>query len=321
MADALTTELLPLFNPNPPLPYLPPPPSRPPTRITPVGDFFNEFEDESLNSSPFSVRETTFERKKRIMEARKKQNEERIARELKEWNPKEDPYITGDPRRTIIVANLSYKTTEAGLRREFEQYGQVNKLRLVTKPDGTPTGRAFIEYADTRSFDEALRRGHGRYLDGRRIIVDYERGRTSDSWRPRRLGGGKGDSRIAHDLVSDAVFGPPVHTTVIQPARPPFRSDGGGRRFGGDFRRDNRDGNRWDNRREGGYQGFGRDNRREYGRDNRDGNRWDNRREGGDRGFGRDDRSYTERYVPQRRRSRERSPDANHDYRQRRNYD
>lgn len=32
-------------------------------------------------------------------------------------------------------------------------------------------------------------------IDGRRVVVDYERGRTKKSWLPRRLGGGKGDTR------------------------------------------------------------------------------------------------------------------------------
>ena len=32
-------------------------------------------------------------------------------------------------------------------------------------------------------------------IDGRRVLVDYERGRTQKSWLPRRLGGGKGDTR------------------------------------------------------------------------------------------------------------------------------
>ncbi len=32
-------------------------------------------------------------------------------------------------------------------------------------------------------------------IDGRRVVVDYERGRTQKKWLPRRLGGGKGDTR------------------------------------------------------------------------------------------------------------------------------
>ena len=40
-----------------------------------------------------------------------------------------------------------------------------------------------------------MRRGDGRRVDDRRIIVDSELGRTKRSWLPRRLGGGKGECR------------------------------------------------------------------------------------------------------------------------------
>lgn len=42
---------------------------------------------------------------------------------------------------------------------------------------------------------DAVRRGDGRRVDGRRIIVDREFGRTERRWLPRRLGGGKGEAR------------------------------------------------------------------------------------------------------------------------------
>jgi U1 small nuclear ribonucleoprotein len=32
-------------------------------------------------------------------------------------------------------------------------------------------------------------------VDGKRVTVDFERGRTREDWLPRRLGGGKGDTR------------------------------------------------------------------------------------------------------------------------------
>jgi len=41
----------------------------------------------------------------------------------------------------------------------------------------------------------ALDRADGRKVDNRRVVVDYERGRTKQEWVPRRLGGGKGDKR------------------------------------------------------------------------------------------------------------------------------
>lgn len=45
----------------------------------------------------------------------------------------------------------------------------------------------------------ALERGNGRRVDGARVLVDYERGRTKTDWVPRRLGGGKGDKRRDRD--------------------------------------------------------------------------------------------------------------------------
>ncbi len=38
----------------------------------------------------------------------------------------------------------------------------------------------------------AYKRADGKKIDGRRVIVDIERGRTIKGWKPRRLGGGKG---------------------------------------------------------------------------------------------------------------------------------
>ena len=45
----------------------------------------------------------------------------------------------------------------------------------------------------------AIERGDGRRVDGKRVAVDYERGRTREDWLPRRLGGGKGDTRRNRD--------------------------------------------------------------------------------------------------------------------------
>lgn len=45
----------------------------------------------------------------------------------------------------------------------------------------------------------ALDKGNGRRIDGKRVVVDFERGRTREDWLPRRLGGGRGDSRRDRD--------------------------------------------------------------------------------------------------------------------------
>jgi len=42
----------------------------------------------------------------------------------------------------------------------------------------------------------AYKQADGRKIDGRRVLVDVERGRTVPNWRPRRLGGGLGTTRV-----------------------------------------------------------------------------------------------------------------------------
>lgn len=42
---------------------------------------------------------------------------------------------------------------------------------------------------------DAYKRADGKKVDGRRILVDVERGRTVKGWLPRRLGGGLGNTR------------------------------------------------------------------------------------------------------------------------------
>lgn len=43
---------------------------------------------------------------------------------------------------------------------------------------------------------DAYKQADGRKLDNKRLLADVERGRTVPNWRPRRLGGGVGSSRI-----------------------------------------------------------------------------------------------------------------------------
>ncbi len=42
-------------------------------------------------------------------------------------------------------------------------------------------------------------RADGRKIDGMRVLVDRELGRTKENWLPRRLGGGKGEKRRNRD--------------------------------------------------------------------------------------------------------------------------
>lgn len=54
----------------------------------------------------------------------------------------------------------------------------------------------FNETSSFYLFLVALEDADGMRIEGRKIFVDVERGRTVDSWRPRRLGGGAGTKRL-----------------------------------------------------------------------------------------------------------------------------
>merc|ERR1739848_741636 len=85
--------------------------------------------------------------------------------------------------------------TEKKLKREFEVFGSIKKVRMVYDQKGKPRGYAFIEYEHERDLKNAYKQGDGKKIDGRRVMVDVERGRTVEGWLPRRLGGGRGPGR------------------------------------------------------------------------------------------------------------------------------
>jgi U1 small nuclear ribonucleoprotein len=53
-----------------------------------------------------------------------------------------------------------------------------------------------VEFDNKEDFSTAYKNANYRKIDGSKIIVDFERGRTILSWRPRRFGGGKGYLRL-----------------------------------------------------------------------------------------------------------------------------
>merc|ERR1712064_254574 len=74
-------------------------------------------------------------------------------------------------------------------------FGSIKKVRMVYDQKGKPRGYAFIEYEHERDLKNAYKQGDGKKIDGRRVMVDVERGRTVEGWLPRRLGGGRGPGR------------------------------------------------------------------------------------------------------------------------------
>jgi RNA recognition motif-containing protein len=86
--------------------------------------------------------------------------------------------------KNIYVGNLSYDSTEEGVRRLFEQYGTVQSANLITDRDtGRPRGFGFVEMDDSEAADAAIQALNGTELDGRTIKVNEAKPREP---RPQR---------------------------------------------------------------------------------------------------------------------------------------
>ena len=72
----------------------------------------------------------------------------------------------------IYVGNLSYDTTEDGLRDYFAQYGTIEHAKLIVDFNtGRSKGFAFITFASDEEGEAALA-ANGVDLDGRRLNVN-----------------------------------------------------------------------------------------------------------------------------------------------------
>ncbi|XP_052718067.1 U1 small nuclear ribonucleoprotein 70 kDa-like isoform X1 [Crassostrea angulata] len=199
MTAFLPPNLLALFAARDPIQYLPPATKQGfEKRRVPyagVSVFLKEFEDPKDTPPPTRV-ETKDERKERKRKERAEQIAYKLEQDLALWDPSNAASATGDPYKTLFVARINYDSSESKLRREFEVYGSIRKISLVSdKTSGKPRGYAFIEFEHERDMHSAYKHADGKKIDGRRVLVDVERGRTVKGWRPRRLGGGLGGTR------------------------------------------------------------------------------------------------------------------------------
>jgi cold-inducible RNA-binding protein len=93
----------------------------------------------------------------------------------------------------IYVGNLSYEVTEEDLRQEFEAFGEVTSVSVITdKYSGRPKGFAFVEMATKSEAEAAISGLNGKTLKERTIMVNEARPRTdnrSGGYRDGRSGG------------------------------------------------------------------------------------------------------------------------------------
>ena len=91
----------------------------------------------------------------------------------------------------IYVGNLSYEVTEQDLRQEFEAFGVVDSVSVITdKYSGRPKGFGFVEMATKSEAEAAITGLNGKTLKERTLTVNTARPRTDN-----RSGGSYGDRR------------------------------------------------------------------------------------------------------------------------------
>ena len=150
MTDKLPPNLLALFQPRPPLRYLPQVDHAPGERKTcPVSgvagylDAFKEYEGVSYEPT-----ESWLQRRDRVKAERREKQAAlhgpgfekctlakvecflRPCLPLRPVNPSEDPQIRGDAFKTLFVARLSYDAKENDLEKEFGRYGTIERVSI-----------------------------------------------------------------------------------------------------------------------------------------------------------------------------------------------
>jgi U1 small nuclear ribonucleoprotein len=162
-----------------------------------VAKYVEHFEDPA-ETPPAKPIETIAGRRARVREAKLAKHTAALDAAVEAYDPSADEKLKeSDPYKTLFVARMSYETTEEGLKKAFEQFGQVKSVHLVrASGSNKPRGYGFIEFEHERDMKTAYKQGDGKKIDGRRVLVDVERGRTVRNWKPRRLGGGLGSTRV-----------------------------------------------------------------------------------------------------------------------------
>ena len=93
----------------------------------------------------------------------------------------------------IFVGNLSFQTSQDQLLSVFAQYGNVERINIVTDRDsGQSRGFAFVEMTERRDAESAIAQLHGCELNGRAINVNEARPKPERGAFPanRRPAGG-----------------------------------------------------------------------------------------------------------------------------------
>lgn len=106
-----------------------------------------------------------------------------------------------DDEYRCFIGNLSWSTSDRGLKDAFEKFGNLVDAKVVLdKFSGRSRGFGFVTFDEKKAMEEAIEEMNGMDLDGRAITVDKAQpqqgsGREFDSDRPRDRDRGRDHGR------------------------------------------------------------------------------------------------------------------------------
>jgi cold-inducible RNA-binding protein len=93
--------------------------------------------------------------------------------------------------KNIFVGNLDFTATEGSVRDLFANYGNVERVSMITDRDtGRSRGFAFVEMTDDAAAGRAIAELNGTELDGRRLNINEARPKSEGGRRDSGRGSG-----------------------------------------------------------------------------------------------------------------------------------
>ncbi|GAM86674.1 hypothetical protein ANO11243_046920 [Dothideomycetidae sp. 11243] len=94
----------------------------------------------------------------------------------------------GEPSKQLFVGSLSWNVDEDWLAREFEGFGEIVGVRIITRPeDGKSKGFGYVEFSSEEDATKALDAKQGALVDGREINVDFGKPRPDRSYNNEQV--------------------------------------------------------------------------------------------------------------------------------------
>lgn len=92
-----------------------------------------------------------------------------VKREYKQFTP----FKFNKKRGRIVIRNLSYSVTEDKLKEHFSQYGEIDEINLLRRPDQKLVGCAFIQYKFKNDAGKAIHQTNDKEYLSRKLKVDW----------------------------------------------------------------------------------------------------------------------------------------------------